>query len=70
MMSTPRDPMPKEIMMPRENPYALHKAKVLRVYKLTETEKLFLFRFEDPDLAEKWTFKPGQFVQLTIPGLL
>ncbi len=51
--------LPKEIMMPNDNPYALHRAKVLRVYPLTEKEKLFLFRFEDAELAEKWTFRPG-----------
>ena len=61
--------LPREVMMPGDNPYSLYRAKVLKVYKLTEKEKLFLFRFEDPELAEKWTFRPGQFVQLTIPGV-
>lgn len=62
--------VPREVMMPDGNPpYALHRVKVLKVYPLTEMEKLFLFRFEDPpELAEKWTFRPGQFVQLTIPA--
>lgn len=51
--------LPKDVMMPNDNPYALHRVKVLKVYDLTEKEKLFLFRFEDPKLAETWTFKPG-----------
>lgn len=51
------------------NVYALHKCRVLRVYDLTDEEKLFLFRFEDPEMAESWTFIPGQFVQIAIPGV-
>ncbi|KAA0014008.1 MAG: cytochrome-c3 hydrogenase subunit gamma [Thermoplasmata archaeon] len=51
------------------NVYSLYKCRVLRVYDLTEEEKLFLFRFEDAEIAETWTFTPGQFVQLTITGL-
>jgi sulfhydrogenase subunit gamma (sulfur reductase) len=31
-------------------------------------EKLFLFRFEDPEVARDWRFGPGQFVQLSIMG--
>lgn len=49
------------------NIYSLYKCRVLRVYDLTDDVKLFLFRFEDPDIAESWTFIPGQFVQLSIP---
>lgn len=40
--------LPKEIMMPNDNPYALHRVKVLKVYSLTETEKLFLLDLRIP----------------------
>lgn len=51
------------------NIYSLYKCRVLRAYDLTDDVKLFLFRFEDPEVAETWTFKPGQFVQLSIPSI-
>ena len=52
-----------------ENVYNTHRCMLLRVYDLTSKDKLFLFRFVEPEIAEKWTFKPGQFVQLSLPGL-
>jgi len=52
-----------------QNIYDTHKCRLLRVYDLTDKDKLFLFRFVEPEMAEKWTFKPGQFVQLSLPGL-
>ncbi|MEM1514026.1 MAG: FAD-binding oxidoreductase [Candidatus Thermoplasmatota archaeon] len=52
-----------------DNVYSVYKCRVLRTYDLTDEEKLFLFRFEDSAIAEKWSFIPGQFVQLTVPGI-
>ena len=49
--------------------YETHKVRVLRVYNLTEHEKLFLFRFDDPERARDWRFMPGQFVEVSILGL-
>lgn len=49
--------------------YETHKVRVLRVYDLTEHEKLFLFRFDDPERAQDWRFMPGQFVEVSILGL-
>jgi len=48
--------------------YETHKCRLLRVYRLTEHEKLFLFRFEDPEIAQSWRFMPGQFVELSLLG--
>lgn len=31
--------------------YETHKCRLLRVYGLTEYEKLFLFRFDDPEIV-------------------
>jgi len=55
--------------MVNSNVYDLYKCRLLRVYPLTEEEKLFLLRFEDSDIAESWTFVPGQFVQVALPGV-
>jgi sulfhydrogenase subunit gamma (sulfur reductase) len=52
-----------------ENPFLTHKCRLLRVYDLTEREKLFLFRFEDENIAQEFRFIPGQFVELSLPGL-
>jgi len=52
-----------------ENVYSLYKCRLLRVYPLTDEEKLFLLRFEDSDIAESWSFTPGQFVQVALPGV-
>ncbi|HUU78242.1 MAG TPA: FAD-binding oxidoreductase [candidate division Zixibacteria bacterium] len=52
----------------KDNIYDTHKCRLLRVYNLTEMDKLFLFRFEDPEIAQKWNFKPGQFVEVSMPG--
>lgn len=53
----------------QNNIYGLHKCRVLRIYDLIEDVKLLLFRFENPAIAETWTCKPGQFVQLSLPAL-
>ena len=55
--------------MESDNVYGLYKCRILRVYSLTEEEKLFLLRFEDSDIAESWSFIPGQFVQVALPGV-
>lgn len=53
----------------RDNPYQTHKCRLLRVYDLTENDKLFLFRFEDEKNAQKFRFTPGQFVEISLSGL-
>ena len=52
----------------KDNLYDTHKCRLLRVYKQTEMDKVFLFRFEEPKVLENWSFAPGQFVQLSLPG--
>ncbi|MHA1399464.1 MAG: iron-sulfur cluster-binding protein [Candidatus Heimdallarchaeaceae archaeon] len=60
---------PKIIPDGKDNVYDTHKCRVLRVYKQTEMDKVFLFRFEDQEIGENWRFMPGQFVQLSLPGI-
>jgi sulfhydrogenase subunit gamma (sulfur reductase) len=53
----------------KDNIYDTHKCRLLRVYNVTEMDKLFLFRFEDQEVAKNWSFSPGQFVIVSLPGV-
>ncbi|MBD3157617.1 MAG: cytochrome-c3 hydrogenase subunit gamma [Candidatus Lokiarchaeota archaeon] len=53
----------------QENVYDTSKCRLLRTYDLSEVDKLFLFRFEDPEKAQNFRFKPGQFVEVSLLGL-
>jgi NAD(P)H-flavin reductase len=44
------------------------KAEITNVIKLTEMEKLFQLRILDESERERFTFLPGQFVMLEVPG--
>ena len=46
-----------------------YKAEITSVYSLTETEKLYQIRIIDSDQRRQFTFKPGQFVMLELPGI-
>ncbi|CAI1492261.1 Sulfhydrogenase 2 subunit gamma [Thermococcus nautili] len=50
------------------NPYESHPARILEVKDLTPREKLFTLRFLDEELNEEFTFRPGQFVIVDVPG--
>lgn len=51
------------------NPYATAAARVMRVTDLVPDVRLFDFRFTDPALAEAFSFRPGQFVMLSVLGV-
>ena len=44
------------------------KSELLNVIRLTEMEKLFQVRIIDPVERERFSFLPGQFVMLELPG--
>ena len=44
------------------------KAKITNVIRLTEMEKLFHLRIIDDADRERFTFQPGQFVMIEVPG--
>lgn len=46
-----------------------HKAEITNVYSLTENEKLYQIQIIDPEKRKRFTFKPGQFVMLEVPGV-
>jgi sulfhydrogenase subunit gamma (sulfur reductase) len=44
-------------------------ARITRIEKLSPTEKVFKIVFDDEEKRKNFSFKPGQFVELTIFGL-
>jgi sulfhydrogenase subunit gamma (sulfur reductase) len=45
-----------------------HLARLVRVIPMVKDNYLFMFRLEDPKLSETFSYKPGQFAELTIMG--
>lgn len=46
-----------------------YKAEITNIYPLTATEKLYQIQIIDPEERNSFTFKPGQFVMLELPGI-
>ena len=51
------------------NPYLPAPARLMKVEPLTPEVRLFELRFVEDDLAEAFTFRPGQFVELSVLGV-
>ncbi len=52
-----------------ENPYIPEPARIVRQYDLIKDHRFFQVRFVDRDRAMSFTYNPGQFIMLSIPGL-
>jgi len=52
-----------------ENVYLPQPARITRISELTSDVRLFDLRFVDPQLAERFVYKPGQFVELSVLGV-
>mgnify|MGYP001032173204 CR=1 FL=1 len=46
-----------------------YQAEITNVYPLTATEKLYQIQLCDPVLRRTFSFSPGQFVMLEVPGI-
>ncbi len=46
-----------------------YKAEITNVYPLTKMEKLYQIQLVDREERERFTFLPGQFVMLELPGI-
>lgn len=57
----------KEEELP-QNPYVPKLATIRNVGDLTSDIKSFTIEFDDPELKKTWTFKPGQFVEVSAFG--
>jgi len=51
------------------NPYQPAPARIMRVQELAADVCLFDLRFSDPDLARRFNWRPGQFVELSVLGV-
>jgi NAD(P)H-flavin reductase len=52
-----------------ENPYLEAPARIMRYSNLVADVRLFDLRFADPELADRFTWRPGQFVMLSVLGV-
>jgi len=46
-----------------------YKAEVTAIHKLTDLENLFRIQILDPDERKSFSFQPGQFLMLELPGI-
>jgi len=51
------------------NPYLPAPAKVMRIQELIPDVRLFDLRFSDSELARRFNWRPGQFVELSVLGV-
>jgi sulfhydrogenase subunit gamma (sulfur reductase) len=64
MEAVAQKPLPRDA----ENPYKPELARIVRIHKMVRDNHLFQLRFVDPAVAEAWSHRPGQFVQLSVIG--
>lgn len=46
-----------------------YRAEITSIYPLTEMETLYRIQIMDPEERRRFTFKPGQFLMLEVPGI-
>ncbi len=46
-----------------------YKSEVTSVYPLTKTENLYHIQIIDPEERRRFSFSPGQFLMLEVPGI-
>jgi NAD(P)H-flavin reductase len=73
-MSTRLPPLRAAATAPRAtatdaNPYRPAPARIMRVNTLAPEVRLYDLRFEDPELAAGFSYRPGQFVELSVFGI-
>lgn len=51
-----------------DNPYMPYLARIARIQRMVPDNHLFQLRFVDDALNERWTHRPGQFIELSIVG--
>ena len=51
------------------NPYLPKPAKLIEALEMTAIEKLFRFEFVNEEDAKSFSYKPGQFVTVSVPGV-
>ena len=51
-----------------QNPYLPHPASIIRTLPQIADHRLFQIRFEEEEMVKNFTYRPGQFVMLSIIG--
>ncbi|MDH4231774.1 MAG: FAD/NAD(P)-binding protein [Nitrospirota bacterium] len=46
-----------------------YKAEITNIHKLTQNENLYRVQILDPEVRKQFTFLPGQFIMLELPGI-
>lgn len=54
---------------PHDNPFQPEAARIVRQYDLIENNRFFQIRHVDMNRAMSFTYNPGQFIMLSIPGV-
>lgn len=52
-----------------DNIHKPKRARIIETKKLTEQDKLYKVRFQESEIMESLEFKPGQFMEISIPGV-
>jgi sulfhydrogenase subunit gamma (sulfur reductase) len=52
-----------------ENVLQPYLAEIVKIQQLSDIEKLFEVKFLEREIAEKFDYKPGQFVEISVPGV-
>ncbi len=55
--------------LPSENPYQPEPARIVRQYDLIKEHRFFQVRHTDMQRAISFTYRPGQFMMLSLPGI-
>lgn len=50
------------------NPYQPHLARIVRIHRMVPDNYVFTLRFLDSGLAERFRFRAGQFLMVSVPG--
>jgi len=51
-----------------QNPYLPHPARIIRTLPQIPDHQLFQIRFEEEEMLKNFTYRPGQFVMLSVIG--
>jgi NAD(P)H-flavin reductase len=51
-----------------KNPYEPHSARILKIHPQIQGHRLFQVKFEDDEIARSFSYKPGQFMEVTVFG--
>jgi sulfhydrogenase subunit gamma (sulfur reductase) len=68
----PQAPTPRSssrVLPTAANPYAPAAARIMQAVDLAPEVRRFDLRFDDPELARGFSYRPGQFVELSVIGV-